>query len=276
MHLGCAMIPRLIVLATALTVLATPARAQESTGPASGSVFKGDDIIFAAGVTAATLAIRPLDLRLARWLQSDLQARRDLRRLSWTVENITQPGAFIIGGGLYLVGRAANDRDMAELGLRGTEAIVIGLAFTFVVKSTVGRARPYVGMDPGDYGAMRGLRDSRYRSFTSGHALMAFAAATVVVDRTGEFWPGSAVVIAPLMYGGATLVAASRMYDNRHWASDVVAGGALGYFAGQKVLRYHRLNPDSRLDRWMLGVSMATAPDGRRVLQPLISRVSSP
>jgi hypothetical protein len=41
------------------------------------------------------------------------------------------------------------------------------------------------------------------------------------------------------MYGGAALVGLSRMYNNRHWASDVITGAAIGTFAGTKVVRYH-------------------------------------
>ena len=47
------------------------------------------------------------------------------------------------------------------------------------------------------------------------------------------------------------------MYDNRHWASDVIMGAAIGTFAGTKVVRYHRTHPDNRLDRWLLNASVS-------------------
>jgi membrane-associated phospholipid phosphatase len=46
------------------------------------------------------------------------------------------------------------------------------------------------------------------------------------------------------------------MYDNRHWASDVIMGAAIGTFAGNKVVRYHRLNPGNRFDKWLLNASI--------------------
>ena len=52
--------------------------------------------------------------------------------------------------------------------------------------------------------------------------------------------------VAPCMYGGATLVGLSRMYHNKHWASDVVLGAAVGTFSGLKVVRYSHAHPDNR------------------------------
>jgi membrane-associated phospholipid phosphatase len=68
------------------------------------------------------------------------------------------------------------------------------------------------------------------------------------------------------MYGGATLVALSRMYHNKHWASDVALGAAVGTFSGLKVLRYNHAHPRNRLNRWLGGPSVAVAPDGSPAL----------
>jgi hypothetical protein len=53
------------------------------------------------------------------------------------------------------------------------------------------------------------------------------------------------------------------MYNNRHWASDVMMGAAIGTFAGNKVVRYqHRTNPGNKLDKWLLGGSIRSDPGG--------------
>jgi membrane-associated phospholipid phosphatase len=62
------------------------------------------------------------------------------------------------------------------------------------------------------------------------------------------------------MYGGATLVGLSRMYHNKHWASDVALGAAVGTFSGLKVVRYSHAHPDNKVDRVMLRAFIA--PDG--------------
>jgi membrane-associated phospholipid phosphatase len=57
------------------------------------------------------------------------------------------------------------------------------------------------------------------------------------------------------LYGGATLVGVSRMYNNAHWGSDVVIGAAIGTFGGIKVVKYHHTRPGNRLDRWLLSAT---------------------
>jgi membrane-associated phospholipid phosphatase len=61
------------------------------------------------------------------------------------------------------------------------------------------------------------------------------------------------------MYGGAGMVGASRMYENRHWASDVIVGAAIGTFAGTKVVRYHHSHPGNRIDEWLVNFSINPA-----------------
>ena len=71
------------------------------------------------------------------------------------------------------------------------------------------------------------------------------------------------------MYGGAAAVGVSRMYNNRHWASDVILGAAIGTFAGTKVVRYHRTHPGNRLDRWLLNASVSPSDFGHISLSVL-------
>jgi membrane-associated phospholipid phosphatase len=234
-------------------------------------LFHSRDALLAAGFAAATVVAYPLDKRLADYIQGTPQTNRWLRRTAIAVEEITVPGAFIIGVSMYGVGRLRDNRELADVGLHGTEAILIGTAVTHLIKVTAGRARPFVNRDrPHDYGFGRGLRKEEYRSFPSGHTLIAFAAAAAVTDETRRFWPQSVWYMAPAMYGGAALVGLSRMYDNKHWASDVLVGAAIGVFSGRKVVRYHHTRPDNRVDRWLLGVSVTPGPEGGRLVRPIV------
>jgi membrane-associated phospholipid phosphatase len=243
--------------------------AQASTEP----LFTAEDAFFAGTVIFATIAIAPLDKAVADYLQGDPQANRFFRKLSVTVEAIAQPGAFLIGAGLYGVGRLTGNDEMAALGLHGTEAIVFGLLLTNAIKIGAGRQRPYVDRDrPHDFGFMRGWKEEQYRSFPSGHTLIAFAAAAAVTEETKRWWPSSVWYIGPAMYGGATLVGLSRMYNNRHWASDVMIGGLIGTFSGIKVVKYHATHPDNRIDRWLLGVSVVPEGAAGWAAQPLVMR----
>ena len=254
--------------------LVMPATAfAQATAPAPHvQLFTVDDAYLAGGFIAGTFALRPVDEFFARRLQNKYsQSSRFLQNVAVTVRTIAEPGAFIIGGTLYVAGRASKQRDMADLGLHGTEAVVLGSVFAGVLKDAFGRARPFVhpptdstGFNPNDWQFGRGLRSGdSYRSFPSGHSVAAFAAAAAVANETDRWWPSLTWVIGPAMYGGAGLVGLSRMYNNRHWASDVMMGAAIGTFAGNKVVRYHhRTNPTNKFDRWLLGASVRQSANG--------------
>ncbi len=92
----------------------------------------------------------------------------------------------------------------------------VGLALYKVLKRTLVRERPFVGL-VGIECAMPPL--DRY-SFPSGHTLHAVAFSTLGV----AFVPALAAVLVPF----AMLVAASRVVLGLHYPSDVLVGAALG------------------------------------------------
>jgi membrane-associated phospholipid phosphatase len=254
---------RTIGIALAVVATAGQLRAQEipqvkpdsATVKANKRLFTRRDLVMATVWTTATIALTPLDRHLAKRLQdSSVQANRFFKQASTGVEVIATPGAYYIGGSLYLLGRIARRPRIADLGWHGLEAVVMGEATSYTIKGLVGRARPLVRIDqPSDFKFGRGFSNQQMRSFPSGHATTAFAAAAAVTDETTLWWPKSTWVVGPLMYGGATLVAVSRMYHNRHWASDVAVGALIGTFSGKKVVLASHSNPKNVIDRVMLG-----------------------
>jgi membrane-associated phospholipid phosphatase len=258
----------LLALICALSVVAAPIAAQvDTTGVRQSQkpLFTERDLWVAAGFTVATIALFPADKHFAEQLQNpNQQANKFFHHQATNVRLIAQPGAFIIGGSLYGVGRLVKNKRMADLGLHGTEAILVGTAVTGLIKGTAGRARPYVDLTkPHNFAFGRGFRQrSDYASFPSGHTLVGFAAASAVTAETTRWWPKSTWYIGPVMYGGATLIGLSRMYNNKHWASDVMVGAAIGTFAGTKVVKYHHSHANNRIDRWLLGASLAPNAEG--------------
>lgn len=57
-------------------------------------------------------------------------------------------------------------------------------------------------------------------------------------------------------------VVVSCMYDNHHWASDVLVGAAIGTFAGLEVVRYDDSPPGDRVDRLFLTGALTPEPGG--------------
>jgi membrane-associated phospholipid phosphatase len=260
---------RLLLVAGLAGTVAQPVGAQTpAPGPRAKPLFTWADAALFGGMTLATIAVAPLDRQLAdRLLDSTVQANRFFGQVATFVRTVADPGSVIIGISLYTYGRLANNERAADLGLHGTEALAIGTLTGTLLKGVFGRERPYVRREPRSYRLGRGFGTERYRSFPSGHTIAAFSAAAAVTSETRRWWPGSDKFIGPLLYGGAALTGVSRMYQNRHWASDVVMGAAIGTMAGLKVVRYSHAHPENAIDRWLLGGSLRRNEAGNVVMR---------
>jgi membrane-associated phospholipid phosphatase len=254
-----------------LLTAASAARAQQVRPDSSPipdqQLFHRSDLYVAAGFALGTVAMFPLDKHLAQRIRDeDLLSNSTVKRFADAGTFFGGPGPVIIGPSMYVVGRLARIPHMAELGLHGTEALAVGAGITGVLKMLAGRARPEFSNDtnPHDFGFGRG-RKNQYASFPSGHATMAFSAAAAVVAETHEWWPRSTWYVAPVMFGGATAVGISRMYNDQHWASDVVMGAAIGTFAGLKTVRFNHTHTGNRIDRILLGTRVVPTPNGTAV-----------
>jgi len=259
-----------VVLALAAGGLA---HAQEMSAPARDSIipdarlFHRGDAYALGGFGVAAVALFQYDSKLATWFQSERFDTRALQRLEQSLDFVGGVGALAIGGAMYVVGRVADKPRVAHLALHTTEAIVVGIGTAGVIKGVLGRARPYVTgpSNPRDFELLRGFKGSPWQSFPSGHSTTSFAVAAAVTSETSEWWPRSRWIIGPLLFGGATAVGMSRMYDDKHWASDVVMGAAIGTFAGLKTVRFNHTRTGNRIDRWLLGEkrpSVSPGPDG--------------
>jgi membrane-associated phospholipid phosphatase len=245
-----------------LFAITSPSRAQAgaTSDPNTKTLFTWRDAALAGGFAVLTVAMFPVDKSFATRLQdSSTQASHLIKNATRDVQFVADPGSLFIGVGMYGVGRIAHWQNVADLGLHGTEAIVLSGAITGLLKGVVGRSRPFVSGDtnPHDFRFGRGFGNGAYQSFPSGHSTAAFAAAAAVTSESRRWWPHEQWIVAPVMYGGATLVGLSRMYNNAHWASDVALGAAIGTFSGIKVVRYSHAHADNFIDRALLHVSVA-------------------
>jgi membrane-associated phospholipid phosphatase len=262
-------VTKLLTLTTAVALAASSvagAQPSDTTHISREPLFTSSDAWIATAFVAGAVAMYPADRYFARKLQSTgNQENRFLRNTAADFRFMGTPGSLYIGAGMYAIGRLAKVDRMADLGLHGTEALFIASGTVNLIKGVAGRARPRLDIeDERNFKLGRGFKHGNddYRSFPSGHSAMGFAAAAAVTSETSKWWPNSTWYIAPIMYGGATMIAASRMYNNDHWASDVVIGAAIGTFAGTKVVRYHHSHPGNRIDKWLLHPHVEKKPDG--------------
>ena len=227
------------------------------------TLFTYRDAILAGGFAVLTVAMFPLDENVARQIRQDSTFNGFTQKSAVGFETIAAPGAYVIGGGLYVFGRLARRPDLTDFAWHGTEALLVANGVTSFLKGTLGRSRPFVSNDtnPRDFRLGGGFGSSDRQSFPSGHTTTAFAAAAAVTSEIRRLHPKALPYVATVMYGGATLVGLSRMYHNKHWASDVALGAAVGTFSGLKVVRYSHAHRDNKVDRVMLHAVIA--PDGR-------------
>ena len=143
-------------------------------------------------------------------------------------------GAYTLPGlaAFYIFGHFNENEKAKRTTLIATESFLITGLYTTVLKYSFGRHRPRTGNSSTSFDGFSTNRN--YNSFPSGHTSTAFAIATVVANQY-EKTP----YIKPLSYGLATLTGLSRINDEKHWASDVFIGAALGYFTSKTLLRLH-------------------------------------
>jgi membrane-associated phospholipid phosphatase len=231
------------------------ARAQtQDTLHTERSLFVASDAALAAGFVVGTIAAAPVDRWLTRALQDEARQANRMLRVGSDVGRVWGfPGTFIAAGGIYLAGTAAGERRIQDLGLHAGGAVLLSTVITGGIKAVAGRARPHVDTaNARSFELFRGLEGDDYQSFPSGHATAAFAFASVVTAEASHWWPDGRWPVGLATYGTATITALSRIYNRQHWASDVIAGAAIGTLTGLKVFRYQHSHPGNRIDKTLL------------------------
>ena len=255
----------LLELLLALCAPSLDAQAASKDTSARGALFTRSSAWIAGGTVVGTAALMIADPGITEEFDDPgPQRSRVLQGAARDFDWIGDPGTVILAAAMYGSGRLTHHAALAELGLRSAEALAISGAATALIKGVAGRDRPFLNdRDADDFRVGAGFSGGGHTSFPSGHATAAFAVASVVASESSFRWPHSSHVIQPVVYGLATSVALARVYGEHHWASDVVAGAGIGTLTGLSVVRYHRIHPHSRLDRWLLSARvLPTAGNG--------------
>lgn len=180
----------------------------------------------AAAATGLLLAVdQPINKAMIRNQQS---AFTQVSRVVEPFGNLYSP--IVIGAG-YLGGLLLKDRKLEHTALFAAKSLAFSTSFYIVSKQLIRRQRPSFSENPFDFKApFQGGRT--FTSFPSGHTNTVFATATAfALEYKHKKW------VPPVAYGIATITGISRLYDNRHWASDVLVGAAIGHFVTRTL--YH-------------------------------------
>ena len=215
-----------------------------------------DAAVLGAGL-GGSIALMGVDSRIARRLQGErYQGNDNYRDFADIAAKVNEKSLFAAGLLTYGVAKLVHaPRTTTDIAWHTTESIFMASATATVVRGVLGRSRPFVTADSDayDYKPGKGFSELSYRAYPSIHAASAFATAAALTAETARHSRRAAYIVGPISYALAALPGLARMYDDKHWASDILMGAALGAVSGWATVRYHHHRPGNRLDRIFLG-----------------------
>lgn len=138
------------------------------------------------------------------------------------------PGMKLPVTGIFLATLATNNTRLQDAAFTSLQAMVYAGVISYSIKFTVGRFRPYEQDGPYRFAPFSG-----HTSFPSGHTVSAFAIVTPWV----LYYPH------PITYGLFALstgTAVARIARDKHWSTDVLAGGSIGFLTAYWLTRRHQ------------------------------------
>jgi membrane-associated phospholipid phosphatase len=172
---------------------------------------------------AATGALIASDIHIANAFENS----RGQVRWGGRISNIGASYTLIpLVAGSYVYGAWRDNPKGREIGVLGTESLLDSLIVAGVLKEVFRRNRPDE-KNPSDFWGGG-------TSFPSGHAIQIWAIASLLDHEYKH-----KRIVGITAYGLAGTVSAARIAAQKHFASDVVAGGAMGWFIGRYVFDTH-------------------------------------
>jgi len=122
-----------------------------------------------------------------------------------------------------------NDQKLRHAALTSVESALVSSFFVGVLKYSIGRYRPYQNKGSHFFKPFTDVD----ASFPSGHSAVAFALITPFAyyyDSPSSY----ALLIFPISTG------ISRILLDKHWTTDVLTGGLIGYLVGYYLTKWHK------------------------------------
>jgi membrane-associated phospholipid phosphatase len=192
------------------------------------------DWVRAAALAGTTILLTAADEPVGDFFQS--RRTESLDHISrFGLEPWGNPYAMAAIGGFVAAGELFDQPRIRSTGYLAAESFLISGLLVRIPKLLAGRQRPDAWPPSSPSGFKGPFKGS---SFPSGHTTAAFSVASVIAFQYGhKKW-------VPLVaYSVAGLTGISRMYDNRHWLSDVFAGAVVGTLTGRMICKSHQQDP---------------------------------
>ncbi len=191
---------------------------------------------------------------LAAGLNHDVAWYREIQSQRNDWQNKVMPPLSLLGDGLVHLGaygalyKYGNDYDqrVAAMAVEGQINVAI---VSLLLKAAFTATRPEVNPQAREWFTL----DMGNLSFPSGHTMTAFCAAAIFGDAYHVEW---------LTFPLAAAVGYSRIYNQKHWPTDVIVGAGLGMLIGYTVRAFHDFSPAEP------GIRFSVVPetDGGRVV----------
>lgn len=213
------------LLAALLSPRAASAQSLDPPPPVRAPLFTRSDLRFGAAAVAAIAASTLLDRQIGEEAPEENSGfARQVSRAAAHGGSPLYVGSALLSG--YAAGRIFGDPALQRSVFRIGVGVAAAGAAAGAIKLAVGRSRPYE--TPGDADVIRPF--SGHTSFPSGHTTVAFALAAGIDRETSARW------VPWVVYPAAGLVGWSRLRDDQHWTSDVVAGALVGTWTAWKAI----------------------------------------
>lgn len=184
------------------------------------------DIAIIAATTAATFIVFTSEEELKDFVQrSD---GRVVRQAANFGRRFGEKMGLAAAGLSMVYAVLVNDKSVSQIVPIQLKAMLVSSLVNDALKLSIHRALPRDSTDPFDRGKSW---QAPSLAFPSGHTSAAFSFATIVAENAKD-----SKIIPVLAYGAATLTAWSRVKDNQHWVSDVLAGFLVGHYVTKAVI----------------------------------------
>jgi len=133
---------------------------------------------------------------------------------------------------VYLGGLATGSEIVRRVGKELLQTMIYSGIVTTSLKVIFGRSRPYTNEGAFSYSPF--IIDDSHNSLPSGHTTIAFAVSSVLAAEIDNTYASIG------LYTLASLTGFSRMYNDKHWLSDVFLGAAIGASTGYFVVHENK------------------------------------
>jgi len=136
----------------------------------------------------------------------------------------------IFGAALYTAGLLTREIELRKTGRMLIQSLVYSGTLTIGLRYLLGRTRPFTSKTGSQYEFTWFQMAGDTQSFPAGHVVVAMATSTILAETINNW------VARVLFYGMAGLTAYARLYNDKHWLSDVLFASALGYASAKFVM----------------------------------------